>query len=76
VRENCKHGSKSGENFILPDPYQLKLISAGTERMLVDFGKAGYLAKARQQTDKVKMILEKVQTAGSMTMSDVIGVNI
>ncbi len=40
------------------------LISAGTERMLVGFGKASYLEKARQQPEKVKMVLEKVQTDG------------
>ena len=40
------------------------LISAGTERMLVGFGKASYLDKARQQPDKVKMVLEKVTTDG------------
>ena len=43
------------------------LVSAGTERMLVDFGKASYLDKARQQPDKVKMVLEKVKTDGLMT---------
>jgi hypothetical protein len=36
------------------------LISAGTERMLVGFGKAGWIEKARQQPEKVKMVLEKV----------------
>ena len=40
------------------------LISAGTERMLVGFGKASYLDKARQQPEKVKMVLEKVSTDG------------
>jgi predicted dehydrogenase/threonine dehydrogenase-like Zn-dependent dehydrogenase len=40
------------------------LVSAGTERMLVDFGKANWLDKARQQPDKVKMVLEKVRTDG------------
>ena len=45
----------------------ISLVSAGTERMLVDFGKASYLAKARQQPEKVKMVLEKVQTDGLMT---------
>jgi predicted dehydrogenase len=50
----------------------VSLISAGTERMLVDFGKAGYLAKARQQPDKVKMVLEKVQTDGLMTTLDAV----
>lgn len=43
------------------------LISAGTERMLVGFGKASYLDKARQQPEKVKMVLEKVATDGLMT---------
>src|SRR5690606_27104931 len=45
----------------------VSLISAGTERMLVGFGKASYLEKARQQPDKVKMVLEKIQTDGLMT---------
>ena len=40
------------------------LISAGTERMLVDFGKANPLEKARQQPDKVRQVLEKVKTDG------------
>lgn len=40
------------------------LISSGTERMLLEFGKAGPLEKARQQPDKVKMVLEKVRTDG------------
>ena len=40
------------------------LVSLGTERMLVDFGKANYLEKARQQPDKVKMVIDKVKTDG------------
>jgi predicted dehydrogenase/threonine dehydrogenase-like Zn-dependent dehydrogenase len=40
------------------------LISAGTERMLVDFGKAGFIEKARQQPDKVRMVLNKIRTDG------------
>jgi predicted dehydrogenase len=40
------------------------LVSAGTERMLVEFGKAGWLAKARQQPDKVRLALEKIKTDG------------
>jgi len=40
------------------------LVSAGTERMLVDFGKAGYLQKARQQPDKVRQVLQKIRTDG------------
>lgn len=42
------------------------LVSAGTERMLVEFGKAGWIEKARQQPDKVRMVLDKIQTDGLM----------
>lgn len=42
------------------------LVSAGTERMLVEFGKANLIDKARQQPDKVKMVLEKIKTDGLM----------
>ena len=40
------------------------LVSVGTERMLIDFGKSGWIEKARSQPDKVKMVLEKVKTDG------------
>ncbi|MDQ3082438.1 MAG: dehydrogenase, partial [Gemmatimonadota bacterium] len=40
------------------------VISPGTERMLVEFGKAGWIEKARSQPDKVKQVLEKVRADG------------
>jgi predicted dehydrogenase/threonine dehydrogenase-like Zn-dependent dehydrogenase len=40
------------------------LISAGTERSLVEFGRANPLDKARQQPDKVRQVLAKVRTDG------------
>ncbi len=40
------------------------LVSLGTERMLVEFGKANFIQKAKQQPDKVKMVLDKVKTDG------------
>jgi predicted dehydrogenase/threonine dehydrogenase-like Zn-dependent dehydrogenase len=48
------------------------LVSAGTERMLVEFGKASLLDKARQQPEKVKMVLEKIGTDGLMTTVDAV----
>ena len=42
------------------------LVSVGTERMMVDFGKAGWIEKARQQPDKVRMVLDKMKTDGIM----------
>lgn len=43
---------------------RVSLVSAGTEKMLVDFGKANLIDKARQQPDKVKMVLDKIKTDG------------
>lgn len=40
------------------------LVSLGTERMLVEFGQANWLDKARQQPDKVKQVLQKMRTDG------------
>lgn len=40
------------------------LVSLGTERMLVEFGKANFIQKAKQQPDKVKMVLDKVKSDG------------
>lgn len=40
------------------------LVSLGTERMLVEFGKANLIQKAKQQPDKVKMVLNKIKTDG------------
>ena len=48
------------------------LVSAGTERMLVDFGKGNLIQKARSQPDKVKQVLEKVQTDGLMPTIDAV----
>lgn len=46
---------------------QASIVSAGTERMLVDFGRANLLAKARQQPDRVKDVFDKVRTEGLAT---------
>jgi predicted dehydrogenase/threonine dehydrogenase-like Zn-dependent dehydrogenase len=40
------------------------LVSLGTERMLVEFGKSNLLQKAMQQPDKVKEVINKVKTDG------------
>lgn len=48
------------------------LISAGTERMLVDFGKSNYLQKAKKQPDKVAMVLDKVKSDGLLPTIDAV----
>ncbi|MCB0411591.1 MAG: bi-domain-containing oxidoreductase [Bdellovibrionales bacterium] len=72
--QNLKTGEVSLEN--LPAPHcgagqvliqnTASLISLGTEKMLLDFGKANWIDKARQQPEKVQMVLNKVKTDGLM----------
>lgn len=40
------------------------LVSIGTERMLVEFGKSNLISKARQQPERVKQVLDKIRTEG------------
>ncbi len=43
------------------------LVSLGTERMLVEFGRGGWLSKARQQPEKCRAVLAKVRSEGLFT---------
>ncbi len=43
------------------------LLSTGTERMLIDFGKANWIDKTRQQPEKLRQVLEKASTDGLLT---------
>ena len=75
-------GSGSTELVAVPAPgvqpgclliqTRCSLISAGTERMLIDFGRASMLEKARQQPEKVRMVLDKVRTDGLMATVDAV----
>lgn len=38
------------------------LVLVGTERMLLEFGSANFLEKARPQPDKVRQVLDKLRT--------------
>ena len=43
---------------------RLSLVSAGTERMLVDFGKAGLIGKVLRQPERVREVWAKVKANG------------
>jgi predicted dehydrogenase len=45
----------------------VSLVSAGTERMLVEFARGSLVSKARQQPERVKEALQKVVTDGLVT---------
>jgi len=48
------------------------LVSLGTERMLVEFGKAGWINKARQQPEKVLQVIQKIKTDGLKPTMDAV----
>lgn len=43
---------------------EYSLISTGTESYVVNFGKAGWINKARQQPDRVKDVINKIKSSG------------
>ena len=48
------------------------LISAGTERMLTEFGSASLIGKARQQPERVRQVVDKVRNDGLMPTIDAV----
>ena len=48
------------------------LVSLGTERMLVEFGQAGFLQKAKQQPEKVREVFDKMKTDGVLPTVDAV----
>jgi predicted dehydrogenase/threonine dehydrogenase-like Zn-dependent dehydrogenase len=51
---------------------RFSLISTGTERMLIEFGRANWFDKARQQPDKVRQVIEKAGTDGIIATLDAV----
>ncbi len=50
----------------------VSLVSIGTERMLVDFGRANLINKARQQPEKVRQVIDKAKTDGVLATFDAV----
>lgn len=48
------------------------LISVGTEKMMIDFGKASVINKIKQQPDKVKQVLDKIKTEGLLSTAEAV----
>ena len=80
IIQNLKTGETALENIPAPQvkaghvliQTSVSLVSAGTERMLVEFGKANLIDKARQQPDKVKMVLDKIRSDGLLPTLDAV----
>ncbi|MAH97940.1 MAG: dehydrogenase, partial [Euryarchaeota archaeon] len=75
---------KNGETFLedVPNPRLSKngvliqtsysLVSLGTERTLVEFGKSNLIQKARQQPEKVLQVLDKIRSDGLLPTMEVV----
>lgn len=53
----------AGSNNVVVET-RATIVSAGTERMLVEFGRASLVDKVRQQPDKVRQVVSKARTDG------------
>ena len=70
--QNIKTGKSSVEDVPVPTPregqalvkVEASLVSAGTERMVVDFAKKSLVGKARSRPDLVKQVIEKARREG------------
>lgn len=80
ILQSLKDGSTEVLDVPVPMPRaqevlittSVSLVSAGTERMLVEFGKGSLLSKARQQPDKVRMVMGKARTDGVFATLDAV----
>jgi len=72
--QHIKNGKTVIEDVPIPAPrdgmalvkISASLVSAGTERMVVEFAEKGYLGKARSRPDLVKQTLDKAKREGVM----------
>mgnify|MGYP001432341059 CR=1 FL=1 len=62
---NCSEGSILSQTTF-------SLISPGTERMLLEFGKGSLITKVKSQPEKVQQVLDKVKTDGVITTYEAI----
>ncbi len=75
VLQNMKTGKTTVEDVPIPAPRAgmalvrtaASLVSAGTERMLVEFAEKSLLGKARSRPDLVKQVLDKARREGLLT---------
>ncbi|HLO32981.1 MAG TPA: bi-domain-containing oxidoreductase, partial [Anaerolineales bacterium] len=70
--QNVKNGKSTVEDVPIPTPRQgqalvkvaASLVSAGTERMVVEFAEKSLVGKARSRPDLVKQVMEKARREG------------
>ncbi len=80
VFQNVKNGQTEVWELPFPNVTQgwvrilssVSLISVGTEKMLMEFGKGSWIQKARSQPQKVKEVWQKIQTDGFLPTAQIV----
>ena len=70
--QNVKNGNTTIEEVPMPTPREgmalvkiaASLVSAGTERMIVEFAEKNLVGKARSRPDLVKQVIDKARREG------------
>src|SRR5687767_5531860 len=70
--QNIKNGKSSVEDVPIPTPREgqaldkteERLVSAGTERMVVEFAEKSLFSKARSRPDLVRQVIDKARREG------------
>lgn len=78
--QNIKNGKSIVEDVPIPTPragqalvkVEASLVSAGTERMVVEFGKKNMIGKARARPDQVKQVLDKARREGLLNTAQAV----
>src|SRR5512146_96535 len=73
--QNSKNGKSIVEDVPIPTPregqalvkVEASLVSAGTERMVVEFAEKSLVGKARSRPDLVRQVLDKARREGLIT---------
>lgn len=72
LQQNLNNGKISLENGKIPDlkngqvliKTSKTLISSGTERMMLEFGKSNIISKINNNKDKINLLFDKIKTSG------------
>ncbi len=80
ISQSLKTGAISIDDAPIPTPLEGQLviqstysiISSGTEKMLLDFGKSNVIEKIKKQPDKVKEVINKVKSDGLIATYDAV----